>query len=295
VLYSYYEGEAQMEQQKYTIHNFNYQFPDDNACLDWIVKHLYPEGVYCPFCERITKHHRDSNRRSYSCDRCGHHLHPCKGTIFEKSTTSLRDWFYAMFIMSSTRCGVSAKQLQRELGVTYKTAWRMFKEIRKLFNDNPSKMFGEFELDETYVGGKHSGSRGRAAKGKTPVFGIAQRKGNVKAQTTDDVKRSTIYPIVQKHIEKDSTIYTDEYVTYDKIKVLGYKHERVNHESKVFVIGNAHTNTIEGFWSLLKRGIGGVYHSVSPKYLQNYVNEYAFRYNHRKDEKPMFLSVLEKV
>lgn len=130
---------------------------------------------------------------------------------------------------------------------------------------------------------------------KTPVLGMVERKGKVKALKTKDLKSSTVYPLVKAHILPESKVYTDEFHTYDKLHRLGYSHSTVNHGLEVWVDGDVHTNTIEGFWSLLKRGINGVYHAVSEKYLQNYINEYAFRYNHRKDEKPMFLTVLEKV
>ena len=281
--------------ERYTIKDFDKNFPNDDACLEWIKNHLYPDGIYCPICQMITQHHRMVKRRSYSCDRCGHHIHPTAGTIFEKSRTSLKSWFYAMFLMSATRCGISAKQLQRETGVTYKTAWRMFKEIRSLLQDNPSPMSGEVEVDECYMGGKHHGIRGRGAEGKTPVLGIAQRKGKVAALTTKDVQSTTVFPIVKEHVVPESMVYTDEFRTYDSLRKQGYAHKRVHHASKVWVVGDGHTNTIEGFWSLLKRGVNGVYHAVSQKYLQSYINEYSFRYNHRKDERPMFLTILEKV
>jgi transposase-like protein len=108
---------------------FEREFPDDAACLEWLMAHRYPDGVFCASCERITKHHRERKRTSYSCQFCGHRVHPMVGTIFENSATSLRLWFYAVYLMTSTRCGVSAKHLERELGVTYKTAWRMAKQI----------------------------------------------------------------------------------------------------------------------------------------------------------------------
>ena len=281
--------------KKYTIKDFDKNFPSDDACLEWIKNHVYPNGIYCPLCQMITKHHRMTTRRSYSCDRCGHHVHPTAGTIFEKSTTSLKSWFYAMFLMSATRCGISAKQLERETGVTYKTAWRMFREIRSLLQENPSRMSGEVEVDECYMGGYRPGKRGRGAEGKTPVLGIAERNGKLSATATKDTKIATLFPIVKEHVLPESMIYTDELPTYNRLPSHGYKHKRVHHASKVWVIGNAHTNTIEGFWSLLKRGVNGVYHAVSQKYLQSYINEYSFRYNHRKDEKPMFLTILEKV
>jgi transposase len=133
---------------------FTAQFPDDGACLEHLVQKLYPEGIYCPTCERVTKHYREKNRPSYACQYCGHHEHPLVGTIFENSATSLRLWFYAIYLMSSTRCGISAKQLERELGVTYKTAWRMFHKIRSLLDQDGAPFGGPVEMDEAYIGGK---------------------------------------------------------------------------------------------------------------------------------------------
>jgi transposase-like protein len=124
---------------------------------------------------------------------------------------------------------------------------------------------------------------------------LAQRKGDISAIVTPDLKRDTLYPIIKEHVIPDSMVYTDEYRVYDRLRGQGYHHKRVYHSSKVWVLGEAHTNTIEGFWSVLKRGIRGVYHAVSEKYLQCYVDEYMFRYNHRNDNKPMFLTVLEKI
>jgi len=281
--------------RKYTIAQFNKEFPADDACLEWLRNHLYPKRIHCPVCNKPTKHHRIRTKKVYGCDYCGHQVSPTAGTIFEHSPTPLKLWFYAIFLISSTRCGISAKQLQRELGVTYKTAWRMFHSIRSLLQEDVKPMSGEIEIDETYIGGKGRGKRGRGAKNKTPVFGIAQRKGGITATATADIKSSTIYPMIKEHVLPDSTIYTDEFVIYNRLKGQGYKHKRVHHASKAFVQGNAHTNTIEGFWSVLKRGIDGVYHAVSQKHLQGYINEYSFRYNHRGDEKPMFLTVLEKI
>jgi transposase len=121
----------------YTISDFQQQFPDDASCLDWLKSYLYPNGIECKVCQRVTKHHRVASRPSYSCDQCGHHVHPMAETIYHKSPTPLRLWFYAIYLMASTRCGISAKQLQRELGVTYKTAWRMFKQIRTMMLNTP--------------------------------------------------------------------------------------------------------------------------------------------------------------
>lgn len=281
--------------QRYTIVDFGNQFTNNDACLEWLKNHLYPNGIFCKKCNRITKHHKDTGRPSYSCDYCGHHFHPTAGTVFEKSTTPLKLWFHAIYLMSSTRCGIPAKQIQRETGVTYKTAWRMFKQIRDLLNENTPVFTGEVEADETYVGGARHGIRGRGAAGKTAVMGISQRKGKIMASVIPNVKRSTISPILTRKVAHNAIIYTDEFHSYDHLTKIGFNHQRVNHSARVYVSGKAHTNNIEGFWSLLKRGISGTYHAVSPKYLQSYLNEYVFRYNHRKDESPMFMTVLSQI
>jgi len=154
--------------EPYTIRNFNEDFPDDEACFDRITALVYPDGIECRTCGEVRKHHRLTNRKALSCDYCGTHVYPLAGTIFEKSTTPLKSWLYAMYLISSTRCGISAKQLERELGVTYKTAWRMFNQIRKLMGEGLGKFSGEVDADETYIGGRRresqGGHRGRAGK-----------------------------------------------------------------------------------------------------------------------------------
>ena len=284
-----------MKQKHYTIRDFSRDFPNDDACLEWLKNHRWPDGIYCKKCRRITKHHKVSNRSAYACDFCGNHVYPMAGTILEHSATPLHLWFHAMFLMASTRCGISAKQLQRELGVTYKTAWRMFTQIRSMLDEDIMSLLQEVEVDETYIGGRKRGKRGRGAEGKTPVFGMAQRNGNVIAVIVPDVRAKTLVPIVKEKILPSSTVYTDEFPSYNSLHRLGYKHKRVHHQSKVYVLGDAHTNTIEGFWSLVKRGIDGVHHAVSAKYLQDYINSYSFRWKHRDDETPMFLQILSRL
>lgn len=282
--------------QKFTFEDFNRKFPNDDVCLDWLRHKLYPEKIYCQSCKKPTKHHRITGRKVYSCDYCGNHVSPTANTIFHKSRTSLRIWLYVMFQMAQTRSGISAKQIERETGVTYKTAWRMCKLIRERLNEDGDPFGGEVEVDEAYFGGRRrGGKRGRGSENKTPVVGMAQRKGSVKAIAVSDVKATTVLPLVGNVVEKGTTVYTDELLTYNRLPRMGYHHRRIFHSAKVYVVGRVHTNTIEGFWSLVKNGIRGVYHQVSAKYLQNYLNEYAFRYNHRNDEQPMFLSLLNKV
>ena len=281
--------------KKYTTKDFDIEFPTDEACLEWIKNHRYPDGIYCMICDKVTKHHKVANRPCYECDNCGHQVYPTANTIFHKSATPLTTWFQVIYRMASTRCGISAKQIERETGVTYKTAWRMFRQIRTLFNENFQHLTGEVEVDETYVGGARHGKRGRGAEGKTKVLGAVQRNGKVVAKVVADVKRHTLVPFMANKVDRSATLYTDEFPSYDHMARLGYKHLRICHHAKEYVRGDVHTNTIEGFWSLVKRGIDGVYHSVSPQYLQSYINEYSFRYNHRKSETPMFHLMLNQI
>src|ERR1700675_4327560 len=284
--------------QRFTIRDFEKQFPDDAACLEWLRAYLYPDGIHCKRCERVTMHHRAATRPSYCCDRCGNHVHPTAGTIYHKSSTPLRLWFYAIFLMASTRCGISAKQLERELGVTYKTAWRMFKQIRSMLAENRGPLTGEVEIDETYIGGRKrmaegKRGRGRGTPGKVPVLGIIQRQGSAVVNALPDIKASTMMPIIQATVpSKETQLYTDELPTYERLTWMGYPHKTIRHGDRIYVKGDTHTNTVEGFWGLVKPGIKGVYRKVSPKYLQTYLNEYAFRYNRRHDDQPMFLSFL---
>ena len=201
-----------------------------------------------------------------------------------------------MYLMTSTRCGISAKQLERELGVTYKTAWRMAFLIRhELMVQEPDKFSGTVEADETYIGGRRRGTkRGRPGVGshKTAVFGMAERKGRVMAVTVPNVKKTTLMPHVLTRVIPATSVYTDELRSYNGLTDAGFDHQQVNHSERVYVSGDVHTNTIEGFWSLTKRGIGGVYHAVSKKHLQDYLSEYAWRYNRRHDPESLFETLL---
>lgn len=280
-------------ESRYSLMEFEREFPDDAACLDWLFRYRYPDGVVCPTEGRVTKHHREKARPSYSCQFCGHRVHPMVGTIFEDSATSLKLWFYAMYLMASTRCGISAKQMERELGVTYKTAWRMANRIRTLLNqDHDEPLSGTVEMDESYFGGKakwqHESKRAHVGTGpvtKTPVIGMVQRgpdgTGRVIVKVAESAKKMHLMPHAKERILPASTVFTDESYAYRDLEGLGYSHGRVNHRQGVYVSGNVHTNTIEGFWATVKRGLGGVYHNVSTKYLQSYLDEYAFRYNNR--------------
>ena len=298
---------AASSESEYTLMDFMKEFPDDATCLEHLWRTRFaPDGEHarCPKCNVVRSFKRyetSQQRQSWTCTGCGHHLHVLAGTIFEKSSTSLHLWFYAMYLMTSTRCGISAKQLERELGVTYKTAWRMAHLIREKLMTQDSEPFDSgnpVEIDETYVGGRyrHGQRKGRPAEGdhKVPVFGMVQRGGRVAAVTVPNVKRATVLPHIQERVLPASTVYTDEYVVYNTLGDEGYDHKRIPHAEKVYVSGDVHTNTIEGFWSLTKRGIAGVYHSVSAKHLQGYLNEYAWRYNERNNPRAKFSTLLRR-
>jgi len=292
---------------RYSVKDFNNEFPNDDACLRYIMEERWPDGVApCVKCDQPRKHYRVGNRTAFACDHCGHHLYPLKGTIFEKSSTPLKTWLYAMYLMGSTRCGISAKQIQRETGVTYKCAWRIFNRVRSLLSDGELQLEGPtVEIDETYYGGRRKGKAGRPMRGDTamtPVVAIVQRKGKVLARAVKDVSAETIHPMIKRHVVPQSVIYTDEFPTYKGISEMrfndgspaNYVHDTVKHSAGEYVRGNAHTNSVEGFWMLIKTGIRGVYHSVSTKYLQSYLDEYSFRYNRRHMGNQQFRSILER-
>lgn len=285
---------------KYTVSDFRKQFTDDNTCLDYLLSARFggKEGK-CPKCKKVANWSRVEGRKTYACSWCGKHVSPTAGTIFHKSETLLSLWFHAIFIMSQAKNGVAAAEIERHVGVTYKTAWRMMHQIRKLMDQTPSLFSGTVEMDETYVGGKAHGKRGRGASKKTPVFGISQRGGLVSAKAVPNVKASTVMPLVREHVEIGSTVMTDEFPIYNKSKKMGYKHKRVNHGRKQYVRNGRpekiHTNSIEGFWSQLKRSVDGTHHNVSPKHLQKYVDEHVFRYNHRNAPYHLFQALLAKV
>lgn len=281
--------------QNYTLAEFNDQFPDQRACLDYMFRQRWPNGGTCAECGKKDCFYPVEKRRSYSCSWCGYQLYPTAGTIFHKSSTSLKSWFFAIFLMSTSRNGVAAAEIERQVGVTYKTAWRMCHEIRKLMADGPSKLRGTVEADETYVGGKRKGKRGRGAAGKTPVVGLVERGGDVQAKVVSKVTTAQTFSNLARSVERGSTIYTDELAVYNYTKRFGYKHGVVNHGQKQYVLGPIHTNTIEGFWSQLKRSIDGTHHHVSGKHLQKYVDEFVFRYNRRFASVSMFSLMAERV
>ena len=269
-----------------TIQQFFQQFPTDDSCLEHLMVVRYGRKLHCPKCGAEGRFAKLSKMPAYSCPHCGHHIHPMAGTPFERSRTSLQKWFYAMFLFTTTRNGVAAKELQRQLGVTYKTAWRMASEIRKYMGyvDGDRRLGGDtptsavVEADETFIGGKDK----QGKDDKTVVLGMVERNGGeVIARVVNSRRSIDVIPEVLTWVKPGSKIATDEAVAYRVLKEEGYLHAAVNHSAGEYVNGEVHTNTIEAFWGCLKRGIQGTYVWVSPKHLQKYLWEFEFRHNLR--------------
>jgi len=276
----------------YTFKQFQAEYPDDAACLDKILDIQYGGHEFdCPGCGAASKFHRIAKRRAYACQHCGHHVYPCVGTPFEKSRTPLTSWFFAMYLMTSTRHGVAARELQRQLGVTYKTAWRISHELRKLMAsaDDHGPLSGWVEADETYIGGRQRGHRTKKDSNKTIVMGMVERDGIVRAGPVPNVRKATLQRVILTNVQRGSVLITDELRSYDTLKKDGpYQHYRVNHSAGEYVWETIHTNTIEGYWSRLKNSIRGTHVHVSGKHLWKYVSEFSFRYNMRKSPELMF-------
>jgi transposase len=269
-----------MQLAKYTIDSMRKEFPDDDACLDFIFQKRYGHIEFCPRCGVQTKFYRIKARKYYKCPHCAFELYPLANTIFHKSETSLTKWFYAIYLFGVGKNGVSAMELQRHLGVTYKCAWRMAKQIRFMMQENGDMLGGIIEADETYIGGR--AKEDRKFDNKMAVVGIVEKKedGQVKAFATKQADATVTLPFIRANVAAGSTLQTDESRIYSRVK-RDFTHEFVNHSKFEYARSGVHTNTIEGFWGQLKRSLDGTYHCVSPKYLQLYVNEFVYRYNHR--------------
>jgi transposase len=286
---------------KYTLQEFLKDYPNDAKCLDKVFQLRFGEKLrVCPSCNKETEFRRVVTRRSYQCRLCYHQIYPCAKTPFEKTRTPLNYWFYVMYLMTTTRNGVSAKEVERCIGVTYKTAHKMCTQIRKLMQEyqNPTKLKGHVEMDETYVSiGKANGiDKGRGTANKTPVFGMVERMGMVRAVVISKVDKKSIHPYIEANVKKDSQVSTDEFKVYTSLKKLGFEnHGVIKHAAEEYRRGQISTNTIEGFFSQLKRMIFGTHIHVSHQHLQKYVNEAVFRYNHRFKDVDMFGCLLLKI
>lgn len=268
-----------------TVSQFFETFSDDTVCLEHLFNSRFGQNHTCPKCERPAKWYPIQAQRAYSCQWCGHHIHPTAGTIFEDTRTPLRSWFYAMYLFTTTRHGVSAKELQRQLGVTYKTAWRMGHKIREHMAATGGKppLSGNVEIDEAYIGHK-----GR----KTTVLGIVERGGDVVTQVIPATNRSIINKALTDNVKRGSVVHSDSAVYYNDIRNLAYQHKTVNHKAKEWVRGTVHVNTIEGFWGMLKRGIKGTHIHISTQHIEKYCGEFQYRYNRRNTPEVMIGELL---
>ncbi len=282
--------------QALSVREFFARFPSDDACLDHVMEVRYGMRHPCDKCLNLSTFHRLKNRPAYACAHCGHHVYPCAGTIFQDTRTPLQIWFYAIYLFVATRHGVSGKELQRTLGVTYKTAWRIGDQIRKLMEkaDGDGMLRGHVELDEAYVGGHHPGKRGRGAAGKTIVMGLKERGGRMQAEVIPDIKKATLRAVVTRSVEPGATVSTDELMSYGLLTGDGFKHGMVKHGAGEFAYYDYrhdvthHTNTVETFWRLFKNSIASTHIHVSAKYMDRYLSEFAFRSNHRAIGNAMF-------
>lgn len=266
------------------------RFSDVDKARELIEKLRWPNGPICPHCDskeayKLTPKPGSKTRKGlYKCKSCRKQFTVTVNTIFEGSHITLNKWLMAIHLFCSSKKGVSAHQVHRMMGITYKSAWFMVHRIRFAISqpELKEKLKGIIEADETYVGGKGSMKRGRGAEKKTPVFTLIERNGNVKSQPVGNVQAKTLKKIMLETIDKNSHIMTDEFISYNWVKGEFANHERVEHGRKEYVRGNAHVNTAEGYFSLLKRGINGTFHHVSKQHLHRYCDEFDFRFNYRK-------------
>ena len=267
------------------------KFPNDDVCLEHVMNMRYGLDHQCQKCGKDSTFHRLSKRPAYSCQHCGAHVYPCANTPFHRTRTPLQMWFYAMFLFTTSRHGVPAKELERQLGVTYKCAWRIGHKIREHMANlnNQANLSGHVELDETVVGGRPRGPkiryngrvRQRKNKNKAVVFGIVERGGDLKAHVVPDSKKKTLMPLIKEHIDPGTLISTDELGAYSHLCDEGFTHDAVNHSICEYVRGQTHTNTLEGFWSHFKCSVKGTHRFVSKKHLDKYLGEFEYRFNLR--------------
>jgi transposase-like protein len=286
-----------------TLTEFTDYFCDEETCLKHFTAIRFRNGEYCPHCG-----HKDiytfKDGKRYRCAACKQDFTIKTGTVFGESKLPLRKWFIAIYLLSNTSKGISSVQLAKHVGVTQKTGWFMDHRIREAMKQNGGQLFGTIEADETYIGGlsknMHADKRkaaniGTGGKGKAIVAGVRSRAGEVRATVVSAVESNTLHPFIKANVQPGSTLYTDEHRAYNG---LGYEYVRdfIRHGLKEFSKGDCNTNGIESFWALFKRGYHGVYHQMSKKHLQRYVNEFTFRVNRRaKDMQTVFSEVVRNV
>jgi transposase len=278
-----------------TLKQFQAKFPTDEACLVHLFETRYGTEPACPKCGQIDTFHRLAKPPAFTCN-CGHHIHPMAGTPFMDTRTPLTTWFLVMFLFCASRNGVSAKEIQRQTGVTYKTAWRMCNLIRQYMGyvDGDAPLGGEgvaampVEIDKAFIGGKDK----MGHDDKAIVLGMVERDGDVMTRVIPNRDWFSVNRAMRDNLKEGTMVYTDDAKVFKSVKYMGYRHDSVNHSIKEYVRGGVHTNSIEAFWSHLKRSLAGTYVSVSKKHLQTYLHEFEFRYNLRKHPHLMLEALL---
>lgn len=277
-------------------------FPTQSDCIKHLERVRWNGTPVCPYCKSDRQSPMPKESR-YKCNNCFLSYSVTVGTIFHKTKCDLQKWFLAIALTLNAKKGMSARQLARDIEVTKDTAWYMMMRIRKAFVEYGELLEGIIETDESYFGGKNKnrhadkkteGGQGRGGVDKTPVIGVLQRGGKVVARKSKDVSGKTLKSFIKANVKQGSQIMTDEWRSYNGIALL-YGHSIVKHAYGQYVDGACHTNTLEGFWSLLKRGVVGQYHYVTPKYLDNYINEFCFRYNNRQHTDIFSLTIQNSV
>jgi transposase-like protein len=301
---SFHRREATMARRKQpkpvhqlTAAQFERMFPDEEACRAYLQARRWPEGVHCPRCGNPAVYDLATRKWHWQCHQCapdGYRFSLLVGTIFENTNKPLRDWFRVVHMMLTSKKGMSALQIFRFMGFgSYKTAWGMCHKVRVALMQDIDQLGGIVEVDETFVGGlaknKHKDKRGKGGgtggigSGKTPIVGAVKRKGNVIARVIENVRADTLTEFVREAVShKVSLLCTDQWKGYKKLDK-EYPHATIDHSKGQYVIGAVHTQTIEGFWSIFKRGVMGTFHKMSAKYMPLYVAEFQFRSNNREN------------
>lgn len=276
-------------------------FNNEAACERYFEQIRFKNGEFCPHCNHDKIHRFTRSKRSekakyavqrFRCGKCKRDFTLKTNTIFGESKVTLRQWFIAIYLLTTSKKGISSIQLSKFVGVTQKTGWFIDHRLRTAMRQDKKQLSGEVEADETYIGGREKnkhfskrqkGTQGRNTKTKTPVVGFLQRSGKLKAMVVDDVRRRTLERLILENIKANTALFTDEFKGYKRIGQ-SYKHQTVIHSKGQYVKGRAHTNGIESFWALFKRGYMGTYHKMSKKHLQRYIDEFVYRFNQREQQ-----------
>ena len=273
------------------------EFGDENTCREYLEKLRWPSGVCCPRCGDCSVS-EIRTRDQFDCNSCRYRFSVTSGTILDNTKVPLRKWFVAMYLMIESKKGISANQMRRTLGVSYKTAWHLCHRIRQAMGGDPfdgPTLFGIVEVDETLVGGRKRGVGSGNRTGKTWVAGAIQRGGKVRLESIPNVRKATLHKFINRHVRDETeAIYTDELRSYIGIADEDTRHESVRHAEEEWVLGDVHTNSIEGVWSLFKRSIVGAFHKVSAKHLDRYLEELEWRFNNR-DNPLIFRDLLIRI